>query len=373
MPRQKRHKTAYPGVYYIQGTEVGSNRPERIYYIKYYREGKRIEEKAGRQHQNDMTPAKASTMRGLRIQGKELPNRQVREEKTRVRWTIDQLWEEYKKSRVNNHGLVSDQNRYNLHVKDQLGARELKDLCPLDIDRIKRRLLKTRSPQTVKHVLGIINRLHHFAVQKGLCQGLGFMVKAPRVDNVKTEDLSPDQLSALLKAIEKSTHPVAGPMMLTALYTGMRRGEMFKLRWEDIDFDRGFILIREPKGGVSQKIPLNESARQLFKSLPRTSEHVFPGFKGRQRVTVSAGVVAIREAAGLPKDFRPLHGLRHVYASMLASSGQVDMYTLQKLLTHKSPQMTQRYAHLRDESLKKGADLAGEIIDQVAKKIPDCH
>jgi len=41
-------------------------------------------------------------------------------------------------------------------------------------------------------------------------------------------------------------------------------------------------------------------------------------------------------------------GLRHVYASMLASSGQVDMYTLQKLLTHKSPAMTQRYAHLRD-------------------------
>jgi integrase len=368
MPRQKRHKTAYPGVYYIQGIEVGSNRPERIYYIKYYRGGKRIEEKAGRQHQNDMTPAKASTMRGLRIKGKELPNRQVREEKARVRWTVDQLWEEYKKSRVNNHGLVSDQNRYNLHVKDQLGARELKDLCPLDIDRIKRRLLKTRSPQTVKHVLGIVKRLHHFAVKKGLCQGLGFMIEAPKVNNVRTEDLSPDQLSALLKAIEKSTHPVAGPMMLTALYTGMRRGEMFKLKWDDIDFDRGFILIREPKGGVSQKIPLNEAARKLFESLRRTSEFVFPGFKGKQRVTVSAGVVAIREAAGLPKDFRPLHGLRHVYASMLASSGQVDMYTLQKLLTHKSPQMTQRYAHLRDESLKRAADLAGDIIDQVAKK-----
>ena len=68
--------------------------------------------------------------------------------------------------------------------------------------------------------------------------------------------------------------------------------------------------------------------------------------------------------AGLPKDFRPLHGLRHAYASMLASSGLVDMYTLQKLLTHKSPVMTQRYAHLRDESLKKAADLAGELINE---------
>jgi integrase len=53
---------------------------------------------------------------------------------------------------------------------------------------------------------------------------------------------------------------------------------------------------------------------------------------------------------------------------MLASSGQVDMYTLQKLLTHKSPLMTQRYAHLRDEALRKASDLAGDIIGQATKK-----
>ena len=51
---------------------------------------------------------------------------------------------------------------------------------------------------------------------------------------------------------------------------------------------------------------------------------------------------------------------------MLASSGEVDMYTLQKLLTHKSPMMTQRYAHLRDETLKRASDLAGDLINQAA-------
>ena len=51
---------------------------------------------------------------------------------------------------------------------------------------------------------------------------------------------------------------------------------------------------------------------------------------------------------------------------MLASSGQVDMYTLQKLLTHKSPSMTQRYAHLRDDALQRAANLDGDIITQVA-------
>jgi integrase len=65
---------------------------------------------------------------------------------------------------------------------------------------------------------------------------------------------------------------------------------------------------------------------------------VFPGRGGRQRISCQAGVNEVKEKAGLPKGFRPMHGLRHVYASMLASSGEVDMYTLQRLLTHKDPE-----------------------------------
>lgn len=59
-----------------------------------------------------------------------------------------------------------------------------------------------------------------------------------------------------------------------------------------------------------------------------------------------------------------MHGLRHAYASMLASSGKVDMYVLQKLMTHKSPSMTQRYTHLRDEALKNGAGQIDDIFKQ---------
>jgi site-specific recombinase XerD len=81
-------------------------------------------------------------------------------------------------------------------------------------------------------------------------------------------------------------------------------------------------------------------------------------------VDINHQIKQIKEAAAHPKDFRALHGLRHVYASMLASSGQVDLYTLQKLLTQKSPSMTQRYAHLRDHALREAADLAGNILEQ---------
>jgi integrase len=147
----------------------------------------------------------------------------------------------------------------------------------------------------------------------------------------------------------------------------MRRGELFKLKWKDIDFERGFIQIRDPKGGVSQKIPLNDSAREVLNNHLKNSEFVFTRGDGEPFTDIRRRVNPIKEVAGLPEDFRALHGLRHVYASILASSGQVDMYTLQKLLTHKSPLMTQRYAHLRDDSLKRASNLAENIINEAAE------
>jgi integrase len=111
-------------------------------------------------------------------------------------------------------------------------------------------------------------------------------------------------------------------------------------------------------------IPLNDAARGLLESMERNSEFVFPGLRGGQRVNIGKQVAKIRDDTGLSKDFRPLHGLRHVYASMLASSGEVGMYTLQKLLTHKDPKTTQRYAHLRDEALKQASNLAGSLIQK---------
>jgi integrase len=190
----------------------------------------------------------------------------------------------------------------------------------------------------------------------------------PKVHNIKTEDLDSEQLAKLLEEIDAEEDIQAADMMRMALYTGMRRGELFKLEWTHIDFDRGFIHIVDPKGGSSQRIPLNDMARNVLVKHPRISNYVFPGRNGKLRVDTPQPIENIKKRAGLPPDFRPLHGLRHVYATMLASSGQVDMYTLQKLLTHKSPLMTQRYAHLRDEALRKASDLAGDIIGQATKK-----
>jgi len=375
MPKLKRHKTKYPEVFYLMGTARATGKPERIYYIRYRKDGKRIEEKAGRQYQDDMTAARAASLRGEKIRGRQLPNKEKRaaeqaEKKAKeAKWTVKRLWKEYKKNKPSLKGIVTDENRFKNHIEPSFEKKEPKDIIPLDVDRLRLKLLKTKAPGTVKNVLELLRRIINFGEKKNLCPGLSFTIEMPQGSKLKTEDLSPKQLAKLLKTIEADSNIQAAHMMKMALYTGMRRGEMFKLKWSDIDNDRGFILLRDPKGGPDQKIPLNDAVRDLFKIHPRykRSPYVFPGRKGRQRTDIKHQVNRIKKAAGLPKDFRALHGLRHVYASMLASSGQVDMFTLQKLLTHKSPIMTQRYAHLRDEALKRASNLAGSIIDQATK------
>jgi integrase len=372
----QRIKTKYPGVTYIIGT-TNTGKPEKIFYIRYYnKEGKRIEEKAGRQGKDNMTAAKASLKRSQRIKGKQLSNRERREsemakkEAESKRWTIERLWKQYKKTKPNLKGLTTDENRFEKHIKPAFGKKEPKDILPLDVKRIELRLLKSKKPATVKNVLELLRRIINFGVKNRLCAGIDFTIQMPEVHNEKTEDLSPAQLARLLAAIEANTHPLAGNLMLMALYTGMRRGELFKLQWSDIDFRKGFILIHDPKGGPDQRIPLNDAVRQVLKNHLRhkKSPYVFYGRGGRQRTDINKAVNAIKKVAKLPKDFRPLHGLRHAYASMLASSGEVDLYTLQKLLTHKNPQMTQRYAHLRDDALKRAANLASDLVKETVSK-----
>jgi len=365
MPALKRIKTTYPGVFYIEGTSA-ARKPEKIFYIRYRKAGKLIEEKAGRQFQDDMTAARASLIRAERIEGKRLSRKEVRQAAAEIKWTVGRLWQEYISDKPNSKGFNTDRSRYAKFLQSPLGEKEPRTIAQIDVHRLRITLAKSLSPKTVKNVLELLERVINFGVKKGLCSGLGFKIEMPRVNNLRTEDLSPEQLSDLLSAIDADHDIQAGNFMKMALFTGMRRGELFKLQWQDIDFEKNFIHIRQPKGGKDQTIPLNQVARELLESHPRTgSLYVFPGRGGRQRTDFKRPINRIRKAAGLPPDFRPLHGLRHTYASMLASSGQVDLFVLQKLLTHKTPAMTQRYAHLRDGALRRASDLAGDLFTQV--------
>ncbi len=106
-----------------------------------------------------------------------------------------------------------------------------------------------------------------------------------------------DQLKKLLVAIEEDENITAKNIMKMALISGMRKGEMFKLKWENISFDRGFILTRDPKSGIDQKIPLNSSVRDLLNSIEKSpnSPFAFPGKDGRQLQNIYRSVRRIKE------------------------------------------------------------------------------
>jgi integrase len=375
MPAQKRHKTDYKGVYYIWGKSIVSSKPEKIFYITYRKDGKLISEKAGRASQN-WTPAKANNLRGNKISGKVPSNAENRnaekaaEAERDARYTINRLWNAYCESNPDNKALHHDQRKFDLHLRDSIGKKNPAELLPLDVDRVRLVLQKAGKRTQAARVLEILRRTINYGVKRGLIEPLRFKIEIPRLNNQTTEDLNQDQLKALLAGLDAEQDQTAANIMRLALFTGMRRSEIFKLKWVDLDFDKGFITIRDPKGGRDESIPMNAMAEQVLKSIQAQDDnpYVFPGRKKGTHITeFRKSIDRIRKAAQLPKNFRPLHGLRHVYASMLASSGEVDMYTLQKLLTHKSPQMTQRYAHLRDDTLKKAADLAGKIIADAIK------
>ena len=364
----KRIKTNYPGVYFRKAKRIGGKGVEKVFYVTFKKSGKMIEEKVGRQFSDDMTPARAAGIRADRIEGKRLSRKEIKKQQDYKApfLTIDDLWEKYKTTRKENKSLATDTGRYQNYLQPYFGNKQPHDLQLTEIDKFKNRLQKTLSPQTIKHILNLLSWIVHFGVKRGLCSDIPFHIENPTVHNETTEDLSPNELRKLLNAIEQDENINAKNMMKLALFTGLRRGELFKLKWSDVDFHRKFISLMDPKGGPDQKIPLNDISEKILQSHPRTdSKFVFPGKNGHQRVDISKPLRRIKKRAGLPKDFRPLHGLRHTFASNLASSGQVDLYMLQKLLTHKDPRMTQRYAHLRDEALRKASAVAADIFQEI--------
>jgi len=377
----KRQSTAYRGVFFREVRRLGGPGAERVYYIVYTKDDRVVEEKVGRQYADAMTPAKAARIRADRIEGRRPSRKEIREanKAESQQWTVNRLWNAYRESLQENpakskKALSVDANRYERFINPTFGNREPANIQPLDVERLRRELQKTPaklrgekqiprtlSPATVKATLTLLKRIVSYGAKTGLSPALPFKIAMPRVSNIVIEDLNDEQVKRFFAAIEADPNLDARDIMRLALFTGMRRGELFKLKWEDIDFERGFIRIIGPKGGTDQVIPMNVRAREVLQARPRTSDYIFPGKDGGRRTSFQKALRRIRDAAGLPKSFRPLHGLRHAYASMLASSGEVDLYTLQRLLTHKSPAMTQRYAHLRDDALKR----AGAVIDRL--------
>ena len=132
-------------------------------------------------------------------------------------------------------------------------------------------------------------------------------------------------------------------VVTVALHTGMRRGEIFNLKWFDLDFDRGLIQVRKTKTKLNRVVPMNARVREVFNQQRRASEFVFTSLKtGGRLKDVKKAFNTARIEAGIP-DFQ-LRDLRHSCATRLSDIGE-ELVTVAEILGHTDIRMTKRYSH----------------------------
>ncbi|MDD2463830.1 MAG: site-specific integrase [Desulfobulbus sp.] len=220
------------------------------------------------------------------------------------------------------------------------------------------------APATVDHVYKLIKRVYNWHIQNGLyskvnpCQGM----QAPKYDNRVTNYLTTEQLNDLFEYLDNGGNTRASNVIKFAAYTGRRKSEILNLEWKDVDLQERIITCRQTKNGRTLSFPLNEKAFEVIQAAKREeiSNYVFCASNGNHyNVGFSLSWGRLKKRLGLTYRF---HDLRHTYASHLASSGKVDIYTLKTLLGHQDVALTMRYAHLTDKAVKQATCVIDEIF-----------
>ncbi|MDD5491202.1 MAG: site-specific integrase [bacterium] len=186
-------------------------------------------------------------------------------------------------------------------------------------------------------------------------------VKLFKENNKRIRYLELKEIKSLLDVCSKHLKPI----VITALNTGMRKGEILGLKWKDLDFKQDFIYLEHTKNNELREIPMNKVLKDTLLSIEKNplSEYVFCDKDGSSFKEVKRSFGTAMKKAGI-KDFR-FHDLRHTFASHLVMNG-IDLLTVKELLGHKSIEMTLRYAHLSPNHKRRAVELLGaKMCEQV--------
>lgn len=217
-----------------------------------------------------------------------------------------------------------------------------------------------RSERTVNLEMAILRHIFRKGLKWGMLEKNPFENSEDlfyRARNKRDRALTEDEVRRLIETCP----PYLKPIVVTAVYTGLRKSDVLSLKWKDIDLERGLIRLTEQKTGKTRNIILNSDMRTLLQSLPVKGEYVFPGKGGKPFKDIKRSFQRALKEAGIEqsKDRRQkvvFHTLRHTCISLLTEKG-ADTTMVKNYVAHASEEMTEHYTHLSEEYARKTANI----------------
>ena len=264
---------------------------------------------------------------------------------------------------------------FNKHIRPTLGAKPLAGITGEDIDAwMLQQIDDGYKSSTVNKHASMLKRIINIAVHWGYLGNNPFKGAAIRklpVGDYVQRFLTRSEISQLLSACKRSTHPYLYLFVKLLLLTGARKSELRLAKWRDIDADKMQLFVAISKSGRSRTVQLSAAAfivleqvqqRSAALGLPTTGDSwIFTN--PRTQLPYTSFHIAFfraREAAHLPTV--RIHDLRHTYASLLINNG-ASIYEVQQLLGHHHVSMTERYAQLFPNTLQDRVNIIASTID----------
>ena len=257
------------------------------------------------------------------------------------------------------------------HIRPALGRLKVTDVAFADIDRLHHAVSR-KAPYAGNRTLAVLSRMFNLAIRWEMRPDNPTRGVERNNEIRRQRYLSGEELAALTSAL--ATHPdrQATNIIRVLLLTGARRGEVFAMRWADIDLQHGAWSkpASSTKQAKAHEVPLSAPARQLLSEIAAKQRKpldtfVFPGAGGTGHVVeIKRAWRTLCRSAGI--NGLRVHDLRHSFASQLASAG-ASLPLIGALLGHSNPTTTHRYSHLFQDPQRAAVEKVAAIIDAAGK------